>query len=244
MRKVWETVTVAAMAAAALGLGAVPAHAVGATDVPTVQAVVWNACTNEPVTSGLAATLKSPAGGQRTGHLYGSDRFVLNNVAAGTYRMMVRANGVRPLADATGPGVTITVDPGPTGVPAGDFVNYGLSFGITLWPPGPCHHHGVFAVGGAVGTIRDSRTGGFVSHVHCAFTDRTGQNEGPCLAAPYTYSGFVQANLTPQTWNFAVSATSHPGFSNVKVKVPPVPLQKIGTVTQGIVLGIGLKATT
>jgi hypothetical protein len=238
MRKVRDTITVVAMAAAALGVGAAPAHAVGATDVPTIQAVVWNACTNEPVTSGLTATLKTPAGGQRTGHGIG-DRFVFNNLAPGTYRMMVSANGVRPLADSAGPGVTITVDPGPTAVPAGDFVNYGLSFGITLWPPGPCHH-GVFAVPGALGTVRDSRTGGFVSRLHCAFTDRTGQNEGPCMT---TSSGFDQTNLSPQTWNFAVSGAGHPGVSTVKVQVPPVPLQKIGTVTQGIVLGIGLTAT-
>jgi hypothetical protein len=147
-----STVTVTALVGATIA--PVAAAEPGPTSVPAITGFVTNACTGLPILRGVTVGISSlvidpttgmgepgPIQSPSSGPFFGA--FSYGSVDPGPVQLTVSAPGYVPLGavpdPATGasPGVTLTRDPGPINLPAGQSFASGLVLDIRLAPLSP-----------------------------------------------------------------------------------------------------------
>jgi Carboxypeptidase regulatory-like domain len=222
-----------------------PAGAVspGPQQLPALSAKVLNSCTGAKVKH-LVVSAADPGGAAISPTTTRMGNFVFQSLGPGTYLLSVSAPGYETLSNDSGPGVEVTINPGPPQVPPGTTITQGLTGVIQLAPLSPppvCSGPGPTQVNALTGIVDSAATGKKVKHLSVSITNpATGAEVNP---GPIQRSGeFIQADLDPGTWDLAVAAPNYTGFSGVQVTVNPGPPQDIGTISLGTELGILLPA--
>jgi len=240
--------TAAAVVGLGLGTALVPALPAGATNpgpinLPALSVGVQESCTGAKIKH-LEVTATLPGAPALAPTTTKTGSFVFQALTPGTYLLAVSAPGYEALSDGFEPGVQVTKDPGPIGVPAGTTITEGLVGVIQLVPVSPppvCVNPGPPQVNALTGIVDDATTGKKVKHLSATITDpATGGevNPGPTNKT----GGFVQQVLAPGTWLLGLTAPGYTGFSGVQVTKNPGPNGLVGTITLGTELGILLPA--
>jgi hypothetical protein len=239
-------VTAAGLAAvlSAVGTG-LPAGAKdpGPGQLPALSVKVQNSCTGAKVKH-LSVSVALPGEAPVSPTAAKTGGFVFQSLSPGTYLLSVSAPGYEALANDSGPGVDVTINPGPPQVPAGTTITQGLTGVIQLVPvgmPPSCVGPGPIQVNALTGIVDNAATGGKVRHLSVSITNpATGGEVNP---GPTQKSGkFIQADLASGTWDLAVAAPGYAGFGGVQVTINPGPPSHVGTITLGTELGILLPA--
>jgi hypothetical protein len=212
--------------------------------LPALSVKVQDSCTGARVKH-LVVSAALPGGAPMSPTKLKMGTFVFQSLNPGTYLLSVSAPGYEALANDSGPGVEVTVNPGPPQLPPGTTITLGLTGVIQLVPISPptaCKDPRPIQMNALTGIVDNAATGTTkVKHLAVSITDpATGAEVNP---GPIQKSGeFIQATLSPGTWDLAVAAPGYDGFTGVQVTINPGPPQDIGTITLGHELGILLPA--
>lgn len=272
-------VAVLLTAGAILGAGVSPAAAAnpGPSQLPVLSGLVRDACTGLPVAGlsvGVTSTINpGPIQAPSAGPVGGA--FSYGAISPGPVQLTVSAPGYVALGGGPGPaagspGVTVTANPGPVQLPAGQSVSVGLVLDIRLvptFPPSPCRDPGPTQFPAVAGRVVNAATGqglrGLTVGLAPLVADpTTGQvNPGPVQLPSFgPLAGFfVYKDPGPIQFGFRLYAAApghvslgqvNPGPAQapgVTVTVNPGPCQLpagTGAVTGSVLLSVGLPAAS
>ena len=169
-----------AMAALGLALGAavgttVPAGAAnpGPTQLPALSVSVQNYCTGGKVKH-LSVSAQLPGGPVLSPTTTKTGHFVYQTLSEGTYLVSVAGPGYEALSDGTDPGVEVTINPGPTQMPAGTTITPGVTGVVQLLPTAGsgCMGPGPIQVNALTGIVDNAATGAKVKHLSASHHQR------------------------------------------------------------------------
>ena len=200
--------------------------------VAALAGSVRDACTGLPIANPAVTVTKDPGPVQSPSHV-GLGTFTYQTLDPGPDQrvLQVTAPGYAALGDPAAPGVTITRDPGPVGLPSPQAMSVGLVVKILLAPsvlPATCTPRTAPMVNALSGTVRDATTGTRIANPAVTVTRDPGPVQSPSHVGlgTFTYKTFDPGptSLVLQVTGPGYAALGDPAAPGVKVTQDPGPI--------------------